>query len=261
MDIISIERRETRERINVPMTDPIYIIDLETTGLDGYPDNHVVEIGIAEFNQMTGDIRAVYDAVIHVPNIREINENTVERDGTKGCWVFNHTSLTVEDVENGRPLEEVVKEVRELLNGKAVSAYNIPFDFDKFLDKCPWHINEITERRQDVAEVAKKVIVSLIKRDKYIPDAELRERVRSYHERYPEGIFRSEDAYKILCNDDPAGIGKVQKHRALDDAIREAWIMKRASRTMAVAYISDWLFRMFNPSFSNMDMLDKGDLL
>lgn len=257
-DIISDIERKT----DVPMTDPIYVIDLETTGLDGYPTDHVVEIGIAKYDQLNNNVTAVYDAVIRVPDIREIHANKVERDGTRGCWVFNHTSLTLEDVENGRPLEEVVEEVRHILNGKAVTAYNIPFDFDRFLDHEPWDLDEITQRRKDVAKIAKDVIVALLKDDTKIPDAGLREKLRAYHERRPDGIFASEDAYKVLCADDPAGVGMVQKHRALDDAIREAWIMHRASRTMAWAFFGDWLSKLLDGLSQRQGAvarLDRGD--
>ncbi|MDY5678794.1 MAG: hypothetical protein SPF21_02445, partial [Candidatus Methanomethylophilaceae archaeon] len=37
--------------------------------------------------------------------------------------------------------------------------------------------------------------------------------------------FRSQDAYRVLCPDNPMRLGN-QTHRALDDAIMEGWILK-----------------------------------
>ena len=58
--------------------------------------------------------------------------------------------------------------------------------------------------------------------DKDLQGRLLRERAESKH---PKKWVRSQDAYSVLCPDDPMRLGR-QSHRALDDAIMEAWILK-----------------------------------
>ena len=42
----------------------------------------------------------------------------------------------------------------------------------------------------------------------------------------PYKWVRSMDAYRVLCPDDPGRIGTWQRHRAIDDAVREGWILR-----------------------------------
>lgn len=214
--------------------DPIYIIDLETTGLDGYPTDAVVEVGIARYDQIGGRVEPVYGRVINVPGIRERNAKTVDcRRGTRGCWVFNNTSLTIEDVENSEyTLDKVVGEVRSLLLGQFVTSYNIGFDFGSFLDYPPWSLYEIAYPTKDIMDVATQCVKKMAEQDA-IEDKSLQRDLLDDWERRPDRWLRSEVAYRILCPDDPAGINMKQTHRALDDAVMEGWIMSRATRMLA----------------------------
>lgn len=219
---------------NLTPNDPIYIIDLETTGLDGYPTDAVVEVGIARYDQIGGRVEPVYGRVINVPGIRERNAKTVDcRKGTHGCWVFNNTSLTIEDVENSEyTLDKVAGEVRSLLLGQFVTSYNIGFDFGSFLDYPPWMLYNIAYPTKDIIDVATACIKKMAKQDA-IEDKSLQRALLDDWERRPEKWIRSEVAYCILCPDDPAGINMKQTHRALDDAVMEGWIMSRATRMLA----------------------------
>lgn len=222
----------------------IYVIDLETTSLEGSPVGHIVEIGIAVINKQSKTVNPVYDAVIHVPGIRQIDAETVNRDGSRGCWVFNNTSLTIEDVENGRPLEKVMDEVRTLISGKHVTAYNTPFDFDKFLYRDPWNIQEYTFPARDIADVTREAICDMLDRDK-ISNTPLKEKLIDHRRKYPDWIFRSEDAYKVFCADDPANLGMKQQHRAMDDAVREGWIMVRVASYLASRIFAKHFIKLF----------------
>jgi hypothetical protein len=55
-----------------------------------------------------------------------------------------------------------------------------------------------------------------------LQDRLLREREESY---YPEKWIMSIDAYCALCPENPMGIGGM-RHRAVDDAVMEGWILK-----------------------------------
>lgn len=218
---------------NLTPNDPIYIIDLETTGLDGYPTDAVVEVGIARYDQIGGRVEPVYGRVINVPGIRERDAKTVNRDGTRGCWVFNNTSLTIEDVENSEyTLDKVAGEVRSLLLGQFVTSYKIGFDFGSFLDYSPWMLYNVAYPTKDIMDVATKCVKKMAEQDA-IEDKSLQRALLDDWERRPEKWIRSEVAYRILCPDDPAGINMKQTHRALDDAVMEGWIMSRATRMLA----------------------------
>lgn len=130
------------------------VIDIETTGLFGLPNDRVLEIGIAELVPEHSEVRAVYQAVIHYPDIWEF----VETNGP--VWVFGNSSLKMEDViQSEKSLEQVIREVREIVNevreiveGKAVTAYNIPFDFKKFLFFPPWDMKGLVEIMPDIMD-------------------------------------------------------------------------------------------------------------
>ena len=56
-------------------------------------------------------------------------------------------------------------------------------------------------------------------------DKVLQRKIMAGKERYPDKWVPSEDSYRVLCPDDPGRIGTRQKHRAMDDAVREGWIL------------------------------------
>ena len=71
----------------------------------------------------------------------------------------------------------------------------------------------------------------LRKRNKRIAELELKDKILQKRllteaQRFPGKWIRSEDAYRVLCPDDPGRIGMRQRHRAIDDAVREGWILR-----------------------------------
>ena len=201
------------------------IIDTETTGLTGTPTDRVLEIGICELEE--GKINPLYSEMIRYPDIARFDSEYENPNGSKGIWIYRNSSMRIEDTLNAeKDLETVVREVRELVSGKEVTAYNVGFDFDKYLDLEPWSLGDISVRNIDIMELATDRVYELADSDS-IEDKELqgrllRERAESKH---PKKWVRSQDAYSVLCPDDPMGLGR-QSHRALDDAIMEAWILK-----------------------------------
>lgn len=206
----------------------VLIIDTETTGLEGYPKDRVLEIGIAEYDELSGEISPVYSEMIRYDDIRTVDEEYVNgRDGSKGIWIYRNSDMKIEETLNAaKDLNTVVKEVRELVRGKAITSYNVGFDFGKFLYQEPWNLKWITARRYDIMDLATKKVMLMARSDS-IGDKKLQERLlfEEANSPYPNKWVRSEDAYRVLCPDDPMDLAK-QTHRALDDAIMEGWILK-----------------------------------
>lgn len=209
----------------------VLIIDTETTGLEGYPRDRVLEIGVAEYDELSREVTPVYSEMIRYDDIREFDSEYVNRDGSRGIWIYRNSDMTIEDTINAeKDLDTVVQEVRGIVHGKAITAYNAGFDFGRFLYHEPWSIRMITARRYDIMDLATKEVMRRARSDS-IEDKELQRRLISEDGWFLGKWIRSEDAYRVLCPDDPMGLGMRQTHRALDDAVMEGWILKAIFQT------------------------------
>ena len=113
----------------------IYVLDIETTGLDGSPKDLVVEISIMRANVLKQKVIQVYNSVIHY-------DTSKWDDNLRNSWIFRKGVLTVEEIQNAeKDLPTAIEEVKKILSGKFIAAYNNAFDFDKFLNQEPWNIN------------------------------------------------------------------------------------------------------------------------
>ncbi|WP_400233116.1 3'-5' exonuclease [Methanomethylophilus alvi] len=203
----------------------VLIIDTETTGLSGYQKDRVLEIGIAELDG--GSVRPVYSEIIRYSDIVEFDRKYVNPNGSEGIWIYRNSNLRMEDTLNAsKDVERVAAEVREIVSGREVTSYNVPFDFGKFLYREPWNLKELCSIPYDIMELATKRVYSLaendIIQDKALRERLLREREESY---YPNKWIRSIDAYRALCPEDPMGL-EGMRHRAVDDAVMEGWILR-----------------------------------
>jgi len=116
----------------------IYVIDIETTGLNGWKCDHVVEISIMKANLTKQKIEQVYHSLIHY-------DTTKWDEKVKNAWIFKKGTIKLEEIQNTKKdVKEVSNEVRKILMGKYISAYNNNFDFNKFLLHEPWNINPET---------------------------------------------------------------------------------------------------------------------
>lgn len=196
------------------------IIDTETTGLDGAPGDRVLEIGIANLDEVRFTVNPLYEALVRYPDEEEFFE-------LKGhVWVFENTDLSPGLIESmGDPVDAVVKQVRRLVAGRTATAYNAQFDFGRFLSKAPWDLGRYCTVTMDIMEGATKVVEELARSDA-IEDKPLQRRLLDEWDSHPGKWVRAIDAYKALCPDDPAGLGGAQTHRALDDAMQEAHILR-----------------------------------
>ncbi|WP_400218965.1 3'-5' exonuclease [Methanomethylophilus alvi] len=206
----------------------VLIIDTETTGLEGYPKDRVLEIGIAELEE--GSVKPVYSEIIRYSDIVEFDRKYVNPDGSEGIWIYRNSDLRMEDTLNAsKDVERVAAEVREIVSGREVTSYNVEFDFGKFLYHEPWNLKKLCSVPYDIMELATERVHSLAEEDmipdKMLQDRLLREREESY---YPNKWIRSIDAYRALCPEDPMGL-EGMRHRAVDDAVMEGWILQQLS--------------------------------
>ncbi|MCQ2078898.1 MAG: 3'-5' exonuclease [archaeon] len=205
----------------------ILVIDTETTGLTGHPKDRVLEIGIAELTS-DGEVRPVYGEMIRYDDIVAFDAEYInEKDGEPGCWIYRHSTMDINDTLNAaKDLPTVVSEVRDIVRGRVVTSYNVPFDFGRFLDREPWNLREVVTMFDDVMDLASERVYEMADADS-IDDKGLQFYLLKKRDEchYPKCWVRSNEAYKALCPDDPMKVGN-QTHRALDDALMEAHILR-----------------------------------
>lgn len=165
----------------------MFILDIETTGLDGLLNgDKIVEVGVCE---LTGEgiVKKVYHSIVRHADIMEY----------KDAWVFKNTTLTPEDVLKGKPEKEVIEDLHKLLDGRFCTSYYVHFDFDCFIRQPPYNIRPIVPF--DIKDLASEMFG------------------RRAH---------AEEAYLKFCPEDPAQMGPREKHRALEDAYMESFLLR-----------------------------------
>lgn len=103
------------------MNSKILVVDIETTDfLD--KGGSIVEIGAVELDLGTGDIKHVFNSLC-----REKILTAKHRE----AWIFKNSDLTVEEVRNAPPFEEVAAQFQAIMNQYTlgIAAYNRAFDF------------------------------------------------------------------------------------------------------------------------------------
>lgn len=172
----------------------IYVLDIETTGLDGArAGDKVLEAGVASYDLDTGVVAPEWDDLVF--------NDLAPRERT--AWVFDHSDLRPIEVEN--PANDDIHEAVVILTsmaeahpGDAWTSYNRAFDFGLFLKPLGF----------DPERAAPCIM-------------------ETYME--AEGLDRwvgAWAAYRDLCPSDPAELGGREAHRALKDAVMEAYILR-----------------------------------
>ncbi len=188
------------------LPDEIYILDIETTGLEGAPKDLVVDVGICRVSLRRGSVEDVYSSVLGY-DVDSWN------DYYKEAWIFQNTDLTLKMVAEAPPAREVIKDVRRILRNRKVTAYNISYDMDKFLFQEPWDMKGEFTLCNDIMLAATPVCK--------VPNEYYG---RKY--RYP----KLDVAYSKIVEGDPANIHGVQSHRALSDARMASYVMVQMFR-------------------------------
>lgn len=170
----------------------IYILDTETTGLGGYEQGDViVEIGIARVDLQRKKVYPEFGRLVRQPLTPSQRES----------WVFQNTDLTPEEVMSSPWSPAQIRLALSPYINKTFTAYNVDFDFGRYLLHPPWHF--CPHLAPCIMETAADT--------------------------YNEGRwFKAQEAYDLLCPDNPANVpdGREQ-HRALSDAVVEGWILLR----------------------------------
>lgn len=183
------------------INEEIYVLDTETTGLKGAPDDVVVDIGITKVDLNKGTVEEVFSSVLGY----DVDEWD---DYLKNAWIFENTDMTLEMVRDAPHAMYVIDKVRGLLRGKLVTSYNVAYDMDKFLYKEPWNMKGLFMEARDIMLEASKVC--------NLPN------FYGFDEpRYPKLDY----AYAHIVKGDPAGINGKQDHRALSDAVMASYLM------------------------------------
>jgi DNA polymerase-3 subunit epsilon len=184
----------------------IFVIDTETTGLDGGPRDLVVDIGICSVDISKGTVKDVYSSIVGY-------DVTDWGDHRAKAWIFGNSDLTLDKVAAAKPLFKVKEEIVTLLRGKAVTAYNVPFDMEKFLFREPWNLRGVFNVCTDIMKAATDV-------------CKLPSDLYGVRYKFP----KLDHAYRAIVSGDPAGVGNIQDHRALPDARMASFIMVEMCR-------------------------------
>ncbi|MCL2148104.1 MAG: 3'-5' exonuclease [Methanomassiliicoccaceae archaeon] len=179
----------------------IYVVDTETTGLDGGPRDVVVDIGVCAVDLSRGTVRDAYSSVVG-------HDVTEWGDHRSKAWIFGNSDLTLDKVAAAPPFLKVKGDVLGLLRGMTVTSYNVPFDMDKFLFREPWALKGTFNVCTDIMKAAAEV-------------CKLPSELYGVSYRFPKLDY----AYGAIVDGDPAGVGGGQDHRALSDARMASHVM------------------------------------
>ena len=199
--LVDLVNANTQRKLQDFFIEDIYVIDTETTGLKGAPQDVVVDIGICRVDLIEGSVEPVYSSVVGY-------DTSKWNDYRLNAWIFENTDLTLEMVDSAPSFDQVISEVREILKDRRVTSYNTEYDMDKFLYLEPWNLRREFMLCTDIMKAATNVCK--------VPS--------SYYEReyqYP----KLDLAYSMITKGDPAEIGGIQDHRALSDATVASHVM------------------------------------
>lgn len=168
--------------------DWIIVIDIETTGLE--PRYHMIcEIGFCFLNLLTGEIENGWNIICQEKGFK-LNPH---------AWIFHNSCLNYNDVINSPYLEDCREELQDVFDlGYPITAFNQQFDFG-FLQNRKFRID-------------KKFFDPMIE---LTPIMKLPFDYNKY--KWPS----VQEAYDYFFPD----ANFIELHRALDDAIHEAYII------------------------------------
>ena len=160
------------------MSDPIYIVETISDGAEGHPYDEVLSIGVCRVDLDAGDYDTVLGDVVQVEP-RYVGKRKLDYAESKG--------LDVQSLYTGTPLEDLVKEFKEIVKGQYVTSYDIRQEFTKYLCNDPW---DITGTATIMPSIMMRQPISL--KCKYPEDE-------------PDIIVK---AYRKAFRNDPACVGK-----------------------------------------------------
>ena len=126
----------------------VFVLDVETTGLDGGPKDDVVQVGVAAADLAERTVRPAYSAIVR----HDVGGWPLSK---RRAWIFDNSPLTLERVRDApRDLARVREDLARILEGGLVTSYNTGFDLDRFLFKAPWGLRGTFLRLPCIYEAA-----------------------------------------------------------------------------------------------------------
>lgn len=155
----------------------IYVVEVNTDGDRGYPENVVVEVGICRIDTENLDYDSVYGELIE--------KDPLDMGKTSLDILTGRAGIDVRELYHGLPEEDVVSDVRKILKGQDVACFDVRETFMKYLLDMPW---DLTKEAMIMPAVSFRIPRDLnVKRDDPVQD-------------------RIAAAYEALCPGDPAGV-------------------------------------------------------
>jgi len=177
----------------------VFVLDTETTGLDGAPKDKIVDIAICKVTLGENKVEEVFSSVVG-HDISKWDERL------RRAWIFENSDLTLEAVADAPPEKEVAEKVTKILSGGNVTSFNVSFDMDRFLYREPWSLRGRFVPFRCIMLASRDVCKIPGLYDEY---------------KWP----RLEEAYRMIVKGDPADIGGPQSHRALGDALMASYVL------------------------------------
>ena len=179
------------------MGEEVFVVQVVSDGDYGFPLDRVCEIGICKVDLDTAIVDSVYSARVLLEPGSFTKKQRAYFEKTSG--------EPVEVLLNGTPLNDIVTDVKELLEGKTVTSFDVSFTIKKFLINEPWDIS--------------KEMTVMASGGRGIPPSALGDDPKNEN-------LAITHAYELLFPDDSMGIGNGRS--ALDIALKSSFLMLKA---------------------------------
>ena len=181
------------------MDHDVYVVQIVADGPDGFPADHVAEIGICGVSLSRMDADSVYGEVVAL-DPRELGKRRLD-------YLEERAGITAGELYAGTPEEKVIGEVKSLLQGGTVAAYDIKNVFYYHLLNGAWDLTGTVSFMPAISARLDRGFRPAVRGDENI------------------GIRK---AYEAMCPGDPMGVGGGS--RALDCAQMSAAVMMELRR-------------------------------
>ena len=104
----------------------LYVIDLETTGIYGYPRDKILELALVRINDDLSKELILDTLVSHPERYRTFIDN---------CWWSGLSDVKFDDLSNSPSMEEIWINLKSILRGERLTSWNVAFDLSKFIAK------------------------------------------------------------------------------------------------------------------------------
>lgn len=160
------------------MTDDIFVVQILTSGPNGYPYDDIAEIAVCSVNLTDEKVELLYEQVVSIEP-KNLGRSKLE-------YLFKRFGISAEELASGEPASAVSKEVLDIIKGHTVACFDAR-QFSRYMTCSPW---DLTFRTTVMSSVSTKMPISLRCKD---PADE------------PDIIRK---AYRRTFRNDPARVGR-----------------------------------------------------